>query len=93
MINWKVRFSKKNMSFLIRFLGALLIPILAYMGLKFEDLTTWTIVFTTLLDFISNPFLVVLTLVNAINIIPDPTSTGLTDSKRVMTYDKPNEVK
>lgn len=90
-INWKVRFSKGNLNFLIRFIGALLIPVIAYMGLQFEDFTTWNIVWETFLQFVSNPFLVILTIINAINIIPDPTTNGLSDSKQALTYDKPRK--
>ena len=40
-INWKIRFNKDNLTFIIRFVGALAIPILAYFGLKFEDITSF----------------------------------------------------
>ena len=40
-INWKVRFSKDNLTFILRFIGALAVPILAYFGLKFEDITSF----------------------------------------------------
>jgi phi LC3 family holin len=89
MINWKIRFTKQNVTFLIRFLGALLIPVIAYMGLQFEDFTTWLIVWEAFLQFVSNPFLVILTIINAINIIPDPTTKGLADSERALYYNKP----
>lgn len=38
-INWKVRF--KNEQFVTRLVLALGLPILAYFGIKFEDLTSW----------------------------------------------------
>lgn len=90
-INWRVRFSKKNITFIIRFLAALLIPILAYMGLRFEDLTTWAMVWNVVLQFISNPFLVGLTVLNAINILPDPTTEGISDSKQALNYEYPKK--
>lgn len=90
-INWKIRFSKDNLMFILRFVGALLIPVLAYMGLNFEDFTTWAVVWTVFLQFVSNPFLVILTVINAINIIPDPTTKGLSDSNRALKYQKPNK--
>lgn len=91
MINWKIRFNKDNLMFWFRFIGALLIPILAYMGLNFNDFTTWVIVWTVFLQFISNPFLVLITVVNALNMSIDPTTKGISDSKRAMTYTEPKE--
>lgn len=90
-INWKIRFSKNNLTFIFRFVAALLIPILAYMGLNFEDFTTWAVVWTVFLQFISNPFLVILTVINAINIVPDSTTKGLSDSNRALKYVEPNK--
>mgnify|MGYP003577726081 CR=1 FL=1 len=88
-INWHVRFSKHNLLFIIRFIGALLIPVLAYMGIRYDDLTSWGVVADTIVRFFSNPFLIGLTIVNAINIIPDPTTAGVGDSKKAMRYDVP----
>lgn len=88
-INWKVRFNKKNIAFLIRFLVALGIPVLTYLGLKAEDLTTWQTIGNVLVQFISNPFLIGLTVVNAFNMVPDPTTQGLGDSERALTYEEP----
>lgn len=88
-INWKVRFNKKNIAFLIRFLVALGIPVLTYLGLKAEDLTTWQTIGNVLSQFVSNPFLIGLTVVNAFNMVPDPTTVGLGDSARALTYEEP----
>lgn len=88
-INWKVRF--KNRAFVTRFALALVLPILAYFGIKFEDLTSWGAVFGLLGKFISNPYLVGLTVFNALNIVPDPTTTGLSDSTRALSYEEPSE--
>lgn len=90
-INWKVRFSKHNLTFIIRFIGALLVPVLAYLGINFEDLNSWERLGNMLLNFISNPFLIGLTIVNAINLIPDPTTKGISDSERALSYRKPGE--
>ena len=40
MINWKVRF--KNPMFYAQLIIAVLTPILAYMGITAQDLTSWT---------------------------------------------------
>lgn len=88
-INWKVRFNKENRAFCMRFALAIALPVMTYFGLKFEDLKTWGDIGNILVKFISNPYLVGLTIINALNMIPDPTTKGITDSERAMTYDKP----
>ena len=86
MINWKVRFNKHNMTFILRFVGAILVPVLAYLGLRFEDMTTWASVGHVIIQFVSNPFLIGLTIFNALNMVPDGTTRGIGDSERAMTY-------
>ena len=42
-----------------------------------------------LVKFVNNPYLVGLTIVNILNIIPDPTTKGFGDSADALTYDEP----
>nr|DAY24649.1 MAG TPA: holin [Caudoviricetes sp.] len=86
-INWLVRF--KNRAFVIRLLLAIVLPILTYFGLKFEDLTSWDGLYELFLKFLSNPYLIGLSIVSALNIVPDPTTAGLSDSERAMGYTEP----
>ena len=88
-INWKVRFSKDNVSFLIRFVLSILIPILVYFGLETKDLTSWGIVWELFIKFISNPYLIFLSIFNGLNILFDPTTKGLSDSEKALEYNKP----
>lgn len=90
-INWKVRFNKDNITFIIRFVAALIIPVLAYLGLEVTDLTSWKLIGDVLLQFISNPFLLGLTVINALNMIPDPTTKGITDSEKALNYTEPKK--
>ncbi|RNC97836.1 phage holin [Lysinibacillus halotolerans] len=90
-INWKVRFTKENKTFILRFLAALIIPVLTYFGLQFTDLTSWGAVWDLFKQFISNPYLVILTIINALNMLPDPTTNGLSDSKQVLSYNEPRK--
>lgn len=83
-INWKVRFSRENSVFIIRFILSLLVPILVYMGLQVTDLTSWGKLGDVLFSAISNPYIVGMTIVNAINLIPDPTTKGTSDSELVL---------
>lgn len=85
--NWKVRFSKDNMLFVLRFVGALAIPVLAYLGLELKDLTSWEMLGEVLINFISNPYLLILTFANAVNMTIDPTTKGIKDSEIVLNKD------
>lgn len=90
-INWKVRFSKDNIMFIVRFVGALLVPILAYFGLKFEDITSFNALLDVLGRAVTNPYVLGLTLINALNMIPDPTTKGITDSEKALQYTEPKK--
>ena len=87
-INWKIRF--KNPVFYMQFILAVLTPVLAYMGLTVKDLTTWAAVGNVLLQAASNPYVLALVLVSVWNAVNDPTTSGISDSKNALTYDKPN---
>ena len=88
MINWKVRI--KNPVFYVQLLLAVLTPILAYMGLTMSDLTTWPAVGNVLLQAVSNPYILGLVVVSVWNAINDPTTSGVSDSSKALTYNKPN---
>ena len=86
-INWKVRI--KNPYFWIQIGVAILMPILAYLGLAVEDLTTWGKVGQVLLEAVLNPYVLGLVVVSVFNAIQDPTTKGLSDSENAMTYTEP----
>lgn len=85
-INWKVRFNKNNLTFIFRFLAAVFIPILVYFGLEVTDLTEWSTVWDVIVRALSNPYVVGMSIFNAINVLFDPTTKGLADSKQALTY-------
>ncbi|MDG3374398.1 phage holin family protein [Enterococcus sp. DIV0174] len=89
-INWKIRFNwAENKTFIFRFVIAVFLPVLTYYGLKAEDLTSWKAIGDVIVNAISNPFVLGTMLVNALNVIPDPTTQGVTDSKQALEYDTP----
>lgn len=90
-INWKIRI--KNPSFWVSIAIAIITPILAYMGLTAQDLTTWAALGNVLLQAVSNPYILLLVAVSVYNAVVDPTSTGITDSARALTYENPNNIK
>ena len=68
---------------------AIITPILAYFGLTGGDFTTWGAVADTALKAISNPYVCSLVLVSVWNALQDPTTKGISDSKRALTYKEP----
>ena len=90
-MNLKIRF--KNPVFIVQIILAILTPILAYAGLTFQDLTTWKALGDLLLGAISNPYVLGLIAVSVWNALNDPTTSGVKDSARAMTYSEPNKDK
>lgn len=88
-INWKVRI--KNPLFWVQVGLAVLMPILAYLGLTIDDLTSWSILGTALLEAAKNPYVLSLVLISVWNAINDPTTSGLSDSTQAMTYTVPKK--
>lgn len=83
-INWRVRFSKDNILFWVRFIIGVITPALAYLALEPQDLSTWQGLTDFLMSVVSNPYLLALTFINAVNLIPDPTTPNLSDSELVL---------
>ena len=72
--------------------GIVASPVLAYLGLAYSDLTTWSSVGNVFVQFVGNPYLigtVVVAVLGAIGVTADPTTKGFGDSARAMTYTKP----
>ena len=88
MINIKVRF--RNPVFIAQLILAVLTPILAYAGLTMQDLTTWKALGDLLLGAVKNPYVLSLVVVSVFNAITDPTTAGIKDSERALTYDFPH---
>lgn len=86
-INWKVR--RENILFIAQIVISIFTPILAYFGMNLEDLTTWASIGTLLWQAIQNPVVVLAVGVSVFNAITDPTTKGIGDSERALTYDKP----
>lgn len=90
-INWKVRL--KNPIFIAQVILAILTPILAYVGLSFADITTWSTLLDLFVQAYSNPYLLGLVVVSVFNSITDPTVEGIADSELARGYERPNKNK
>lgn len=88
-INWKVRL--KNPVFWVQVAVAVVLPILAHLGLKWEDMTTWAALGGVLLDAVKNPVIVVAVIVSVWNAVIDPTTAGVGDSSLALTYEEPKK--
>ena len=90
-INWKIR--AKNPTFWVQLVVSTAISVLAYFSLTPQDLLSWDIVLDTLIRAVQTPYVWIMAGVIWYNALIDPTSTGITDSSRAMSYDRPNSIK
>lgn len=88
-INWKVRFNRKNIIFMIQVVISVIIPVLTYFGLNASDITTWIILRDTIINAVRNPYVVVMMVVSLFNAMTDPTTKGITDSENALKYTEP----
>lgn len=88
-INWTVRI--KNPIFWTNIAASIVLPILAHLGLSWDDMTTWAALGNALLSAIQNPVVVVAVAASVWNALNDPTTAGLGDSKQALTYVEPKK--
>jgi len=91
-INWQVRFA--NPTFWVGLIGAIGAPILAYLGIAASDLTTWESVGDAFIATATNPYLfalVTLSVLSFLGVVVDPTTKGIADSARALSYDEPHD--
>ena len=86
-LNLKVRF--KNPVFIAQIVLAVFVPILSYMGMTVEDLTTWKFLVNTLYEAVKNPYVLGMVIVSVWNALNDPTTKGIGDSENALTYTEP----
>lgn len=86
-LNLKVRF--KNPVFIAQIVLAVIMPILGYMGLTAEDITTWKILVEVLMEAVKNPYVLVIVAVSVWNALNDPTTKGVSDSENALNYTEP----
>ena len=87
-LNLKVRF--KNPLFIVQLVMAVLLPILAHLGITVEDLTTWSVLWSALLEAVKSPYVIGLIIVSVWNALNDPTTKGFGDSEQALTYKNPS---
>lgn len=81
-INWTIR--KQNPMFYIQLILSIFVPVLAYLGINWSDVTTWGTFFHVIVAAISNPYCLSIVAVSLFNTVVDTSSMGISDSKHVL---------
>lgn len=92
MINWKTRI--KHPYFWVGAISSILTPVLAYMGLTIQDVTTWPEIIDILKHMVSNPYMLIValgSLLTFLGVTNDPTTSSIGDSKLALTYKEPKK--
>ena len=84
-INIPVRF--KNPWFWVGLVGV----ILSAMGVSPDMFTSWSSVWDAIVNLVSNPFMLGCVILAVLGVFVDPTTAGIGDSQRALTYSKPNK--
>lgn len=87
-INWKVRLN--NPVWMFEVLASIVLPILAYYGMNWQDLTSWGMVLELLVKAVQNPVVIISVITSLWNSVTDPTTKGIGDSERALAYHEPN---
>ena len=82
-INIPVRF--KNPWFWVGLGGV----ILSAMGVSPEMFTSWGAVWEAMVNMVSNPYMLVSVVLAVLGVFVDPTTAGISDSKRALSYKYP----
>lgn len=83
-INWSVRLKNKNF-------WLALVPALALLAQAFANIFNLTLEFGDTVDKILVFINVLFAFLVLVGIVNDPTTAGLSDSERALTYTEPNE--
>ena len=86
-MNLKVRM--KNWSFWLAIILAIATPVGVYYGVTGADIMSWSALWDLIKQAVGNPYVIVSVLASVYNALIDPTTSGVTDSARAMTYTTP----
>ena len=82
-INIPVRF--KNPWFWVGICGT----ILTAMGVSPEMFTSWGAVWEAVVNMVGNPYMLISVVLAVLGVFVDPTTSGISDSKRALSYKSP----
>ena len=81
-INWKIRF--KNPTWWAQVVASIVMPLVVGMGYGWSDMTSWATLGEVIAAALGNPVVVVAMVVSVFNLITDPTTSGISDSKSAL---------
>ena len=67
--------------------------VMTAMGVRPDMFTTWDAVAQTIIDLVSNPYMLSSVIMAIVGVLVDPTTAGVGDSKQAMTYTSPKKEK
>lgn len=67
--------------------------ILAAMGVSPEMFTSWQTVWQAIRDLFTNPYQIGCVVISVLGVFIDPTTSGVTDSTRALSYPSPSKDK
>lgn len=88
-INWKVRM--RNPLFWGQIAIAIISPILVGLGMQWQDMTNWQTLGSAIMRAIQNPVIVLSIIGSVVTAVTDPTTEGIGDSRKALTYLKPKK--
>ena len=88
-MNFKIRL--QNPQFIASVVMSILTPILMYMGITVQDITTWKALGDILMQAVANPYVLGLVVVSLYNTCIDFTTPGLKDSQKVLEKNNIND--
>lgn len=65
--------------------------VLSAMGVSAEMLTSWGAVWDAVVNLVSNPFMLASVVIAVMGVFVDPTTAGIGDSQRSLTYKTPSK--
>lgn len=63
--------------------------ILTAMGVSPEMFTSWGMIWDAIVDVVCNPFMLFSVVLAVLGVFIDPTTSGISDSKRALSYKSP----
>lgn len=78
--DWKVKF--QNPIFIAQLVLAILAPILSYVGMSYEAITSWAILGDLLSGALQNPYCLGLVVISVWYVITNPNTPGVTDTPK-----------
>lgn len=82
-LNIPVRF--KNPWFWVGLVGV----VMSAMGVSPEMFTSWNAILEAIVSLFSNPFMLVSVILAVLGVFVDPTTAGISDSQRALSYKSP----